>query len=46
MERLAGSPALVEEMGVRARAFAETFTWDRCARETEAHLLRVVTPGG
>ncbi len=46
MERLAGSPALVEEMGVRARAFAETFTWDRCARETEAHLLRVVNPGG
>jgi glycosyltransferase involved in cell wall biosynthesis len=46
MERLAGSPALVEEMGVRARAFAETFTWDRCARETEAHLLRVLNPGG
>ena len=46
MDRLAGSPALVEEMGGRARAFAETFTWDRCARETEAHLLRVVNPGG
>lgn len=46
MERLAGSPALVMEMGGRARAFAETFTWDRCARETEAHLLRVVNPGG
>ena len=46
MERLASSPALVEQMGARARAFAETFTWDRCARETEAHLLRVMNPGG
>lgn len=46
MERLASSPVLVEQMGVRARAFAETFTWDRCARETEAHLLRVINPGG
>lgn len=45
MERLAASPALVEEMGVRARAFAESFTWERCARETEAHLHRVVNPG-
>ena len=45
MGRLAASPALVEEMGVRARAFAETFTWERCARETEAHLLRVVNQG-
>ncbi len=44
MDRLAGSPALVAQMGERARAFAETFTWDRCARETEAHLLRVVNP--
>ncbi len=43
--RMAASPTLVEEMGVRARAFAETFTWDRCARETEAHLLRVSNPG-
>jgi len=45
MDRLAASPELVEEMGVRARAFAETFTWERCARETEAHLHRVVNPG-
>lgn len=45
MGRLAASPALVEEMGVRARAFAETFTWERCARETEAHLLHVVNRG-
>jgi glycosyltransferase involved in cell wall biosynthesis len=46
MERLAASPALVREMGARARAFAETFTWDRCARSTEAHLLQVTTRGG
>jgi len=45
MDRLAASPALVDQMGARARAFAETFTWERCARETEAHLLRVVNSG-
>lgn len=45
-DRLASSPALVHEMGVRARAFAETFTWDRCARATEAHLLQVINRGG
>jgi glycosyltransferase involved in cell wall biosynthesis len=44
--RLAESPALVAEMGARARAFAETFTWDRCARATEAHLLQVINTGG
>ncbi len=44
--RIAGSPSLVSEMGARARAFAETFTWDRCARATEAHLLRVINQGG
>lgn len=44
--RLAAAPALVREMGARARAFAETFTWERCARETEAHLLRVISQGG
>lgn len=44
--RLAGSPALVHEMGTKARAFAETFTWDRCARATEAHLLQVIHRGG
>jgi glycosyltransferase involved in cell wall biosynthesis len=43
--RLADSPALVAEMGVKARAFAESFTWDRCARATEAHLLEVVNRG-
>ena len=41
--RFAGDPQLVASMGARARAFAETFTWDRCARATEAHLQQVVT---
>lgn len=45
MRRLADSPALVAEMGGKARAFAESFTWDRCARATEAHLLEVVNRG-
>jgi glycosyltransferase involved in cell wall biosynthesis len=44
--RIADSPALVASMGTRARAFAETFTWDRCARATESHLQRVITSGG
>jgi len=39
--RLSASPALVAEMGARARTFAESFTWERCARATEAHLLSV-----
>jgi glycosyltransferase involved in cell wall biosynthesis len=46
MARLAASPALVREMGARARAFAETFTWERCARATEAHLAQVINRGG
>lgn len=46
MERFASSPALVSQMGARARAFAETFTWDRCARATEAHLSQVSNRGG
>ncbi len=45
-DRLAAAPALVAEMGVKARAFAESFTWDRCARSTEAHLLSVIQQGG
>lgn len=37
--RLAASAALVAEMGARARAFAGSFTWERCAAATESHLL-------
>jgi glycosyltransferase involved in cell wall biosynthesis len=47
MHRLAESRALVTELGVRARSFATSFTWDRAASETAAHLERVLrtTPG-
>ena len=38
MERLAASPALVAELGANGRRFAEGFTWDEAARQTEAHL--------
>ena len=46
LDKLAASPALVASMGIKARAFAETFTWDRCARSTEAHLLQATGKGG
>lgn len=38
LAELAASPALVENLGTRARAFAETFTWERTVTETEDHL--------
>ena len=41
MDRLAATPALVEELGARARHFAESFTWERAAVETERHLASV-----
>ena len=42
MGRLAASPDLVRELGERGRRFAETFTWDRAAAETGAHLGSLV----
>ena len=39
MRRLAGDPALVARLGTQARRFAESFTWERAAAETERHLL-------
>jgi len=42
MGRVAASPALVESLGAAARRFAEQFTWERSAAETEAHLSRVL----
>lgn len=42
LDRIAGSRELVEQLGAAARRFAETFTWERAAEETEAHLARVV----
>jgi glycosyltransferase involved in cell wall biosynthesis len=46
MRRLAASPAEVAVLGRQARAFAETFTWERAAAETEAHLRSIVYGGG
>ena len=43
MQRLASDASLVTRLGVRARAFAETFTWERAASETALHLQRVFT---
>ncbi|HEY2377258.1 MAG TPA: glycosyltransferase family 4 protein [Gemmatimonadaceae bacterium] len=42
LDRVAASRELVEQLGRSARAFAETFTWERAAEETAAHLARVV----
>jgi len=43
MRRLTDDIELVGRLGVRARQFAETFTWERAANETAAHLYRVLT---
>lgn len=45
MRRLAESRTLVESLGADARVFAEGFTWERTARETEQHLMQVVARG-
>lgn len=41
MDRLASSRELVEQLGQHARRFAESFTWERAAEETERHLLKL-----
>ncbi len=41
--RLAADRSLVAAMGAKGRTFAETLSWDRCARATESHLLHVTT---
>jgi glycosyltransferase involved in cell wall biosynthesis len=46
MQRLAESPELVARLGARGRTFAETFTWERAASETEAQLREVVGTAG
>ncbi len=43
MSQLASDPTLVTRLGVQARGFAETFTWERAAEETHQHLERVRT---
>jgi len=45
MRGLVESPTLVQTLGSNARRFAETFTWERAARETLDHLHRVVAGG-
>lgn len=42
MRKLAADRRLVETMGMAARRFAEGFTWDHAAEQTEAHLRDVV----
>jgi len=42
MRGIVQSPELVEKLGSAARRFAETFTWDRAANDTIAHLEEVV----
>ncbi|AHG90656.1 glycosyl transferase group 1 [Gemmatirosa kalamazoonensis] len=41
LQRLADSPDLVRALGASGRRFAETFTWERAAAETAAHLAAV-----
>jgi glycosyltransferase involved in cell wall biosynthesis len=43
MLRIVESPALVSELGMRGRRFAEGFSWERAAGETLRHLEEVVT---
>ncbi len=43
--QLAGDAALRERLGRGARAFAESLSWERAARETEAHLEAAVAAG-
>lgn len=41
LDQFAASPALVASMGASGRAFAESFTWERAAEQTLAHLATV-----
>ena len=43
MSQLAHDSALVTRLGMQARLFAETFTWERAAEDTERHLDHVRT---
>jgi glycosyltransferase involved in cell wall biosynthesis len=46
IDKLAASRELVEQLGRQARVFAESFTWERAAEETERHLSRLTGVGG
>jgi glycosyltransferase involved in cell wall biosynthesis len=39
--RLAETPALVATLGANARRFAQQFTWEAAARQTEEHLQEI-----
>ena len=41
IEQLLGSPVLRQQLGEQALAFAQRFTWDRAANDTEQFLLAV-----
>ena len=45
MQRLAADPVLVQRLGTQARRFAESFTWERAAIETERHLSQTMHGG-
>ncbi len=42
MKGIVESPALVSSLGAAGRRYAETFTWDRAADDTLAHLDQVI----
>ena len=46
LRRLADDPALVASLGAGGRGFAASFTWDRAADDTAAHLQHVAHTGG
>lgn len=43
IDKLAASRELVEQLGRQARLFAESFTWERAADETERHLMQLTS---
>jgi glycosyltransferase involved in cell wall biosynthesis len=45
MRKVAASRDLVATLGRSARAFAETFTWERAAHQTEQHLAGIIGAG-
>jgi glycosyltransferase involved in cell wall biosynthesis len=45
MGRLAGDLELVKQLGAEARVFAEGFTWENAAAQTERHLQSIISGG-
>ena len=45
MLQFARDESLVARLGRQARSFAETFTWERAAEETERHLESIIARG-